>query len=983
MADIDLTRDDLPFLFSGNGTITVHANVGNPKDPLPLGDTDLVSVDFGATGDQTFLFGAATALKVAISAGVKSKLMVLSAETRAAERLKLLADHGLAKFFATRPDTLLLGFTLDATADLQAGATFRYEALKVTSTIAAGVSSDLLYLRPYPKKTPAADAFKDFAGSLRLPAHLTGELPPGEVVFFTFGGYLSFGAKVAVGYQIKGAPSVAIRELQLSEHYAFSAAASVSFGAKIAGEFAVEARAVVDDAGEAKAGWVRLIVRKKRSRSLQIAADADVSLDAKPVGLPGSANEFLGALLGVRVKNWLNVVDQVRELSDWDALQKELDDLAKQFVGAWVGKAFAELKKTDLPEILARIQSVVDSYNHLEDMAITLFDRYFNQVEALTGALNKLVKLTSWDSLKAIIDEKVGVDNGTIWEIVEVLTDGDPLTWILGQITITDENGNPVHVPSLPEFVKRVQDTLDLIQKDAHDAIRKFIKLAKAEFGLDPLMAAADKLDSLPKLEAAADAKAIAFVQRLIGAGIDELRDHGKVEAIRKRLHDTLTAINDFEGKAYDKFKDALTQSYSFNLHAAYNRASDSDALLDVEINVTTPAGVALLQKAGAGECHEVLAGFRPDLVRLREGVLSHKLTKSSALTVNVLGWHAGWHYQGLDRVIIETDQHLVAESNGGLTAYTKIEMTRDRERQRQDESVKAHLVLRFLGDSHGVLKLPPGKQSGQQQYLIDAITAGSVAYALTFKDADTSLDDLRYYLSFAQALGLADKGATVDQLLPMLPPPDPANAGRFGEVSVAYQVRHTDVGLRRLFAARFDPEVARQVLRQIIWANYIRAASTTDVAWGYVFPSVQTEWRERSGPFNTREGSLQFNGGGPAPVPGLPVPATVSLNRIERGLLNTLFIVEDKVVRALMALDSMIHMTHDLDPSEFERRLSDLDSAFGDMDRLDGDINGVFAVIDKLVQLQTPAPEARLSSVTLISVVNNEKRTKVILSGT
>ena len=108
--------------------------------------------------------------------------------------------------------------------------------------------------------------------------------------------------------------------------------------------------------GEARAGWVRLIVRKKRSRSLQIAADADVSLDAKPVGLPGSANEFLGALLGVRVKNWLNVVDQVRELSDWDALEKELDDLAKQFVGAWIGKAFDELKKTDLPEILAKIR---------------------------------------------------------------------------------------------------------------------------------------------------------------------------------------------------------------------------------------------------------------------------------------------------------------------------------------------------------------------------------------------------------------------------------------------------------------------------------------------------------------------------------------------------------------------------------------------------------------------------------------------------
>ena len=56
--------------------------------------------------------------------------------------------------------------------------------------------------------------------------------------------------------------------------------------------------------------------------------------------------------------------------------------------------------------------------------------------------------------------------DGDLWQVLQQLTDGDPLGWILGQIEKRDQDGNLTPVPSLVELQSRVQQTLDLMKID-------------------------------------------------------------------------------------------------------------------------------------------------------------------------------------------------------------------------------------------------------------------------------------------------------------------------------------------------------------------------------------------------------------------------------------------------------------------------------------------------------------------------------------
>src|SRR5262249_39784776 len=147
-----------------------------------------------------------------------------------------------------------------------------------------------------------------------------------------------------------------------------------------------------------------------------------------------------------------------------------------------------------------------------------------------------------------------------------------------------------------------------------------------------------------------------------IGQGIAKLSD-SKLGQIIQQLPQVLDKAKSFENTVYAKFKEAAKQSFSFQLHAEYSRASERDALIDVLINMASDEGKALMKAAGQGDFAAVLAGYRPELVKINSGVLTHKVTKQSAFNVNVVGWHRGWHYQGMDRVIVAAEQQIKAEA--------------------------------------------------------------------------------------------------------------------------------------------------------------------------------------------------------------------------------------------------------------------------------------------------------------------------------
>ena len=73
------------------------------------------------------------------------------------------------------------------------------------------------------------------------------------------------------------------------------------------------------------------------------------------------------------------------------------------------------------------------------------------------------------------------------------------------------------------------------------------------------------------------------------------------------------------------------------------------------------------------------------------------------------------------------------------------------------------------------------------RDYVVDALSSLQVRYQLAFTDEDTSEMELRDYLAFAQELGLAEQGATFEELAPLLV--RQPNGG-FGDVKAAYLCR-------------------------------------------------------------------------------------------------------------------------------------------------------------------------------------------------
>lgn len=943
----------------------MNIGVADPTKPLPASDQDLLSVAFNASGSQPLSIGESDSFKFGISAGANASLTPLWSSSSAA-RLQKLDDYGLTGYFnagANHDDRVLMILNLGASADASVEAKFKYWNLSASALLEAGGDGSYTLIRSFPSNTVAADLVRQFFKAVRLPANVDAPLAQDELISFEYGGYVNFKGSVGLGYEISGAPSVEINQLNLVEKFKVSLMASLGLESRIAGQFKIEVRQGSQD------GWARIVLSKSRSKFFSIAADVSVMADFEQEGLPESADDFLGAVLGLKSQNWLNLFQQVKDLTNFQQLQAYLDKLAESFIEKYTGKAFDTLaNNAQFNEALALVKKVIDEYNGVGDKAVELFDKYF---DAASGALDdKLVQALDFIKGIASLDQLKGQVDSTVWDVVERLTDGDPLGWLLGKVDI-----GGVSVDSLDELKQRVDKVIQLVQDDAHKEIRDLIALAKSQFPLDKFVTELQGLD-LMKLKALADKRLVGFVERLLAVSIEKLNNSDLGKAVT-RFNQALIAIDDFKNTLYQKMKDALTQSFSFKLHAAYSRATENDALLDFELDLTSALGKDLMKKAGQGDFADVLAAYDSGSVKLNEGVLSHKVTRESSLSVNIAGWHSGWNYQALDRLIVEAEQRIVPEE-GQLTIVTNMSMQKESERKRNGERVYTNMLLRFIGESRGVLDF----DKSNQMYLVDAIEGFAGSYELVFQDPNTTPQELAQYLSFADDFGLASSDDAAEAALEPLLPTDAQ--GNFGDTSVTYQVRFTEEGLQSLFTKKFGPadeEFLRKTMRLLILANYVNQGSALrNRAWGYWTPALQAEWAKGQAAFMNNS-SLTVKPTTPSPFKNLQAPPSVTLPKTDLIQLNTLYFIEDNMVKGLRKLSDLVQSQQKLSPIEFEKALGNFGSALKEYDKFDEGTNTVFALFDRLIQRDSAGRKYRNSSLELKSKVNDQTVTKMLIA--
>jgi hypothetical protein len=961
MPTVSLKKQDVPFLLGGAGEVAIDTGDLALHQPIKEGMPVLLKVGFKADGDEKITLGRDESLRIGVSTKASLELTPVFSTSAAAARI--LKAYGVGDFFkdGANSDKVVLALIAGAGADIAATGSFAYSTLKTTVRLETGADAGYAYLRALDKNTAVETILPRFFATMRLPEQTAHAPEAGEAISLTYGGYLRLAAEVSAGYTLAGTKSFSVGQLALSEKYDLSVLGKVGLAAGVAGRFSILVTATDD-----LPGWARVQVRRHRAQDFKIAADVNVGFKNELDDLPPNANEFLGAVLGVNAKNFLNVLHKAAGLSDSKKLEEAIDGLAKKYVGELIGKGFDALEShEEFTSFLDEVNGIVTSYQQLEDRAITLFDRFFDRPEELAGFLEKLQGLNNdgFEKLRSELDPKS-------WTVLSQLTDGDPLAVLSRQPRVGG-------LDSRGELKKRAGKALDLIRKPAHAGIRRAIGIAKRQFGFDALFAELAKIDTPDELQALANEKVGLFVTRLVGRTLDS---SANVKEAFKEVQAVLARIDAFPEKLFKTFKEAASSSYKVALHAEYTRASETDSLIDVNINLAHPRGPDFLALAGKGDFERIIGTSDAALVRLQEGVLTHRTRRASAFKVNIVGWHLNYRYEGFDRVITETEQRLIP-SDQGITVFTTATLGVERQRKRQGEEMHMNFLLRALGQSANAVK----SDASTLAYLIDALTSLTARYELAFTDDDTSEMELQDYLGFAADLALDNKGATLAELRPLLPR---APNGGFGRIDASYDVRFGEDALQALLAVKELSDSAairiRDAMRLIVLSNYLKSQEQHDVAFAYATPVVFERFRQEGFAAFTNHSQREF----PVKLPvAIAAPARVVLDRFELNVLSTLYNIENSMLDAIKALYELLRGPA-IDPDRFEKRLGEFGDALNLFDRFDQTTNKrgvgtttIFAMFDMLVRLAAGPTAASIALLRLKSRAGEREVEKIFLS--
>lgn len=957
---ISIKEDNFKFLKNGTGSVDIDVQKLPLDQPLDPNTPVLLNVKFNAQGSTpSFTYGPVNDVSLNISGGASATL------TPFFKPDQVLSDHGLASFFDLNPHKYVLVLDIAAQAAAAATATFKYASLSAQGSFNAGADGEFWFSRAYDTSQQLGEVLKDLVSNIKPPSSVSAPLSGGEVIYLEYGGYLKFGLNASVGYEMKGSHSVDIANLLLSESYSLSLLGKLGLTAGVAGNFSIQL-----SPSDADPTWIHVSVHKKRSSQFTFAADVTVGLTTESTGLPGSAQDFLGALLGVNAKNWLNIADQIISSGNADQLKTNLDKLSQQFVSQWVGKGFDALSATDFPQILADVHKVVNSYQHLDTTAINLFDKYFALGEpALVQGLTQLRHLTSLDKLAELYT------NSNLIKFIEELTGGDPLAFLLGKVDLKDPAGKPISQSVLDIFNGRVEDALSLLQDDAHSLLKKYVTLAKSKFSFDGLVSQLADVTTADGLKKKADEVLNGFVERIIGVAIDHF-DKTKLNKVLVQLQ----RIGDIENNLYEKLKETLNQTATLALHAEYARASENDVLLEIEVNPATGAGNKLLHAAAGGDFSGVLSAPITADYRVTGGTLLNQLSRTSKLTFNVAGWHSNFDYSSSVALILNIKQQIVPGSQGMLTVFTTVDATKtediEKEIGKRHQELHATFLLRLIGETQASINTPPAFDRKHQQYLMDTVTGMSASYRLLLEDTRATKERIADFLKFA---GQFDLQADLNTVLPLLDSETSNGKTDFGDVAADYEVRFTDEAIVRIFSVSMPENVIRDIMRLVTVGTLAADEGLQDIAWAYGTQAIYNLWKNEGAQFTNTFSNLQFNVD-PSPFPSTPNSGSVILNRFQISILAEFFRNEDALVEAVLGLQALVQSSTKLDPNAFASKMGAFSDSFSLIDK-GMQTNAMFSVFDKLIAQTQPAASARGSSLKLTStVLPNPTRTKVFL---
>jgi len=552
-------------------------------------------------------------------------------------------------------------------------------------------------------------------------------------------------------------------------------------------------------------------------------------------------------------------------------LRKKVDSLAWGFLQGradeWLGKALDSDS-----EFFGVVRQVVDTYRGLDTRIARLVEDLFDDLPALRKDLSTLASLTSTEGF-------AGLSGSAVWKIVDALR-GDRFYDL-----ILDEE-------AFQAFRAMVARASALVGGGPGERLLGLIQSIKKDCHLDTIFGALAGVQNSKALRDLADEKLKGIVERLVGEAFDEIAASGAGDAL-KQVNGVLAKLEGFKKAWYERLQTSTRQSFTASLAYAFTRASRDAQLLDLEINLGREEGAHLLRRAAGGSFAKALQTYDPDLVLVRQGVLTHQLEKSASLRVNVYGWE----YSSLTRVVQDFEHAIDADPSGLLHVYA-VKSLMEQKRvlgRRFKESADSTFLLAAVGQAlqPAGLEAPVDERTGE--FVLEDLRQLSVQYDLVLRDQQTSVSELTDYLGLGKRLGLLGNAAAVeDQLSRDFPE-------GFGHVRARYVVRYDDAGIRAAFTLPTGEieRIARETARHLAASELIGDGSrpwTAPVGFAYQSPSLAAVFYNQGYTAILAQGwSVKL----PAWKAG-GQPREEHLDGGQRQVLVTLYSIEDSLTRRL-----------------------------------------------------------------------------------
>jgi hypothetical protein len=372
-------------------------------------------------------------------------------------------------------------------------------------------------------------------------------------------------------------------------------------------------------ARESEAEVLRLSLFKLSYKGVKVAASATATAEFKDAFLPATADDLVKGVFGLRGEQIIKVLGPIGKWAGGtDPVPDALAGLSSDYLQRLLTDLTGIDAATTFDAARARLVDFIAVWDRLPAKVSSLVSKLVEEKVDLSGVRTIVSQVADADqaSLKALVDAetaKGGFFTRPEGRVLEALASGPLLT------ALTSSR-------AFASFTAAAGDLEQLLDPQGG--------LLDVLVNLQARVDATLHLEQVEQVATATDFQKLdALFRRQLSEFLGKTFDFSDVVKVRQAIALLTKKKNEY----YDKAKQALKRKYSFELAAAYERATTDTALIDAEFDfgAAQPGLDALWADALAGTFDRLFLEPRRDVV-LHTGALTHGVTRHAHVEVSL-----------------------------------------------------------------------------------------------------------------------------------------------------------------------------------------------------------------------------------------------------------------------------------------------------------------------------------------------------------